>query len=1267
MIGYLRSLVLTTLIAAFVTLVGFGQNTVKLLWLDNINEKITDNQSVSFLNFKDAHYDVDQNMLPRYSKVIQVNSGEQVNNVSLAILEESKVESQNSAFLGVQKVATTPFVEWNNYSLNGKNYCRIEVVPVYKNANSVYKVEEFDMSIEMQKKGSNAHNSNRSSYASNSVLSGGEWYKIAIVKNGIYKIDNSFLKRLGINPKEKSLDNLRIYGNGSGLLPEDNSSPRIDDLVENPIWISVNGKTSINDGDFALFYGEGPTKWSLKGERFFPETNFYEDTNYYFLTFDGGVGSPKRIADAPNLNVEADASYKTYHDFAFHEQELTNLIASGRVWYGENFGVNSKLFKEFRFANISTSHEAFVDYSFAIRSVNSVSEFTASANGFNTRTTKGGNVGTWYLDTFAKHYSETISGKPVSHKIGVNFDFQKANGEASAWLDKIVINCTRKLVYANQPMSFRNIAQLNLSGVANFQIENVNSLVRIWDITDPTNTVNQLYSIKGRVVNFQRAGGNLNHFIAFTNSQAELPANGYKISNQNLHSLAAKHPDMIIYSPSQMINYAEQVADFHREKDGFIVEVIDVEKVYNEFSSGKQDLSALRDFMRMLYKTAGGDKNKEPRYLLLFGDASYDFKDRISGNTNLIPIYQFENSLNPIQSIATDDFLSFLGDGYNGDVIKGVPHLGVGRLPVKNERQAAQAVSKIINYDRKESLGKWRLGCLYVGDDEDNGLHMRQASGLADTVNFLTPTYNVQKTLSDAYPQISTPGGNRYPDVNRIIDEQVERGALTVNYVGHGGELGWASERILEVPQINKWNNPNNMPLFVTATCEFSRFDDPKRTSAGEFVFLNPDGGAVGLLTTTRVVYASPNYDLAQAFNQIAYSELNGEMPRLGDIVVQTKLRPQNFNANSRAFALLGDPALRLNYPEHKIETITRPDTIGALQKVTISGMIKETKSGAKLNSFNGTVHVTVFDKRKNLETLANDGGAPTKYQARINTIFRGKATVTNGDFNITFVVPKDVDLSKGNGKISYYAENGVTDAAGFDTTVVVGGQVGDPLADQTGPDVRLFMNDTTFVRGGMTDENPMLFAQLYDNNGINTSGSGVGHDIVAILDENTSDELVLNEYYESVLNSYQRGVVRYNLKDLPEGKHTLSLKAWDVYNNSGSDKTEFIVSGSAELALAHVLNYPNPFTTKTDFFFEHNYPNADLSVRIQIFTVSGKIVKTIDGFYNSQGYRVGPISWDGKDDFGDKIGKGVYVYNVEVKAPNGDVTDKFEKLVILN
>ena len=1259
----LASIIFVVLVSANVT---FAQKNFTIEWEEVGSDNSISVKPIKYLAFKGSSYDFTKNFYPKFVIKFKISNSESVSSAGFVINSKSPFNENEKLVSTVNEITDEVQIDIFEYTIYNEKYCRIEIVPIYKSGSSFYKVNTFSINPEIIQSKAIRNSSSRSSHASNSVLSGGTWYKIAVINDGIYKIDYNFLKKIGVDPKSVSVNSIRIFGNGGGILSEDNKSFRYDDLQENPMWVSNMNLEKFSKNDYALFYAESPHEWKLKGDKYSFKTNPYSDTNYYFLTFDGGVGNPLRISGQTNFASSNSITVSTFNDYQSHEKDLANLISSGRQWLGENFGVKGNQFYEFVFPNIRKERDATVDVQLAMRSVNSTSTMNIGVSGLGSGAISGGSVGSYYLDNYAINYTNTIRAKPSTSNLGVNLTFIKANGESLAWLDRIVVNCERDLIYGSGQMPFSYTKQSETSVDHEFVLEGINSLNRIWDITNPISSKNQKFSLIGRQARFMRPGGKLDKFIVFNDLSAQIPEWGIKIANQNLHALANKSPDMIIYTTGLFANYADEVAELHRTEDGLSVEVVNIFHVYNEFSSGRQDVTALRDFMRMLFEHANGDTSLAPRYLLLFGDASYDYKYRITGNTNIIPIYQMEESFHPIASLATDDFYAMLADDYS-DLVTGVVHLGVGRFPVKTTRQAADAVNKLKAYSSVNSLGKWRLSLSYIADDGDGQLHMKDASNLADSVDIVFPKNNVNKVLTDAYPQRTTPGGQRFPDVNAAINEAVERGSLTLNYVGHGGELGWAAERILEVSQINRWSNINNMPLFVTATCEFSRFDDPKRTSAGEFVFLNPDGGGIGLLTTTRVVYASPNYELARAFNRLAYSEFNGSMPRLGDIVQRTKLDPNNFNANTRVFALLGDPAMKLNYPLHEIVTNTRPDTIGALQKVTITGQINHNKTGNLISDFNGTLYPVVYDKKSWKKTLDNKGEGAYNYKARTNILFRGKATVAAGKFSFTFVVPKDIDFNYGNGKISYYAENGKIDASGFDTSFVVGGQIGDPLEDQVGPEVRLFLNDTTFVFGGMTSNEPSIYAKIFDENGINTSGSGIGHDIVAVLDEDTKDELILNDYYESVLNSYQNGMVKYPFKGLSEGKHTLSLKAWDVYNNSGEDRTEFVVSESAELALDHVLNYPNPFTTKTDFYFEHNYPDQDLAVRIQVFTVSGIIVKTMDGYYNSKGFRIGPISWDGRDDFGDKIGRGVYVYKVEVKSPNGDAADKFEKLVILN
>jgi len=434
------------------------------------------------------------------------------------------------------------------------------------------------------------------------------------------------------------------------------------------------------------------------------------------------------------------------------------------------------------------------------------------------------------------------------------------------------------------------------------------------------------------------------------------------------------------------------------------------------------------------------------------------------------------------------------------------------------------------------------------------------------------------------------------------------------------------------------------------------------------------------LLTTTRLAYANFNETLNRNFYQSVFvrDSITQLFPRVGDVCTTTKNKTaavSSGTSNHRNFSLLCDPAIRLNFPDYKVYTQSinnQPvafvgDTLKALTRITVAGYVANL-AGVKLSNYNGIIFPTVYDKETKLKTLANDPqySAAANFKMRKSIIYRGKASVVNGEFTFTFIVPKDIDYSFGAGRISYYAANGTNDANGYNESFIVGGTNPNAPADADGPKIDLFMNDNKFVSGSITNESPDLLGVLFDDNGINTVGNGIGHDLVAVLDENTEKSIILNNFYQADLNSFQSGTVRYPFTKLSEGRHTLTLRAWDVYNNSNTANTDFVVSSSSTLALQHVLNYPNPFTTYTKFMFEHNKPCETLDVSIQVFTVSGRLVKTLETLVKCEGFRSEQINWDGLDDFGDRIGRGVYVYRLKVTAPDGTWADKYEKLVVL-
>lgn len=1270
-----KTLIITILSAGFQFLfasIGFSQaakgtfnnETYKINWQEPQRIDVTDNLDVTYLSFDNAIYDINVSKLPFWVTQIPV-SAPQIDQVRLSdVTARALTAAERDALDTYQNEVPTEFeIDARVITIRKKFTANISMLPVRKNEQTgIYeKLISFKIELSTPSMFQNNRSKRSRTFKFNSVLRAGDWFKLGVTEDGIYRLTFSQLESLGLNVSNLSSDQLRIFGNGGRMLPFDNSEPRIDDLKENAIQVVDGGDGAFNEGDYILFYGHGPHGWRLDGNTYKRELNFMSDTAYYFVTRNYAVGSPKRIVDRNSLDVNPDVVVSTNDFHLVHEQNLKNLIISGRRWFGEEFNINTNYSFDFTVPSIVAGSAVRLNTVVAGRTFGTSSTFNVSV-GSNSVSIPVSSVPNNYVSTYARTASEELQFNANGDQVNVEIDFQKGTSIATGWLDYLELTGQQQLRYNNDQLLFRNKESMN-AGVVQYDFINLNSNLKIWDVTDPTTAVNQL-----RVNNrFKINGGVLSEFVLFADSDAKNPALFGKIGNQDLHAL--RDIDYVMVTHPKFLNQAEQLAAFHRQEYNYDVAVVTTNEVYNEFSSGSQDMTAIKDLMKMLYDRAGMNESRMPKYLLLFGDASYDLKYRIPENTNYVVSYQSRNSTSPTQSFISDDYFGFLDDSESDEITSGLD-IGVGRLPVKTTAEAQAVVNKIIEYHNPaNTLGAWRTWLSFVADDEDNNVHMRDANKLAVKVDTNHPQYNQEKIFFDAYPQVTNSGGEEYPDVTEAINNRVDRGALFLSYVGHGGELGWAHERVLGVTDVNNWSNSKNMPLFLTATCEFSRFDDPARNSAGELTLLNPRGGGIALLTTTRLVYSTPNYELSDTFMDYVFDFQNGVKPTLGDLLRECKTNSninQGNGVNYRNFSLLGDPAMQLAYPEHNVITTSMPDTLKALQKVTITGYVADV-NGTKLTNFNGVVYPTVFNSEKDVVTLNNDGTGSFNYSVFENIIFRGRASVTNGEFSFSFVVPKDISIDYGTGRISYYADNSITDAAGFYEDFLIGGRDEFAAEDNQGPEVQLWMNDETFVMGGITDQNPAIYSKVFDENGINTVGTGIGHDIQATLNEESANAIVLNDFYESDMDSYQSGTIRYPLSDLPNGKHTLKLRVWDVYNNPSEAYTEFIVADNSDLAIEHVLNYPNPFTTNTSFYFEHNAPGQNLEVRIEVFTVSGKLVKIIDGIHGGEGYRVGPVNWDGRDDFGDRIGRGTYIYRVKVKTPTGKSVEEYEKLVILN
>ena len=835
---------------------------------------------------------------------------------------------------------------------------------------------------------------------------------------------------------------------------------------------------------------------------------------------------------------------------------------------------------------------------------------------------------------------------------------------------------------------FQYNAAVTNTGIGEYQIARAANINQIWDVTDIFNVTN-IENNSQNNLSFKAGLGEIRKYLAvdFRDMYTPLKEAQTRVANQNLKGTifnnAQGQPDEIDYvivTPTLFFNAAEKLANFHRNYSQLKVKVVTLESIYLEFSSGKQDIGAIRNFMKYVYRNPLNPTRKV-KYLNLFGDASYDFKNRVSIFSNFVPIYHALNGYNDGEaSFASDDFFGSLDEGDGGDMdsVGGKKlDVAVGRMIANSTSQADELVNKVFDYHDIQSYGNWRNNLVAIADDTDksgDSTLQRKTNALVDVITSQKPFINGKKILLDSYQQQTSAGGGRYPVARQDIFNAFENGALVFNYLGHGGEDGLAQERIFQKSDAQNLNNKYKYPLFVTITCDFSRFDNPFRQTAGEFTYWNPRGGAISMITTIRSIGQGTGEDFNDILAKYLFSYGSNEYVSIAEALRLTKT--DRLAPVTNVVFYLGDPALMLAIPRPKIQlthvndvAITEvTDDFKALSHTKITGNVLDENNNL-LPTYNGELAVQIFDKTITRQTLNNDNLSPSmNFTTLGETIFRGNASVKDGKFEFGFVVPRDIATNVGNGRISFYSKRGqiFLDKTGYDNTIKVGGVNLNAAVDNTGPRVKLYMNDQTFVSGGITNESPIFLAFLEDENGMNTA-SGIGHDMVAILDGDENNPYKLNDYYETELDNYTKGKLKFPFRNLAVGLHTVKFIAWDVYNNQVEAEIQFIVVGDETITIKNVLNYPNPFVNYTQFWFTHNKPFEPLEVQVQVITITGKIVWTKNQTITTDGFLSREITWDGKDDFGDKIGKGVYVYKLTVKSLlTNTKTHKYEKLVIL-
>lgn len=1093
---------------------------------------------------------------------------------------------------------------------------------------------------------------------------------MSVSSDGIYKIDYSLFKKLGINPDQTDPRKIRILTGNHGMLPQANHTERVSDLKEVAIQIIGEGDGVFNGTDYILFYGQGPDQYQLDYSKgaFKYENNLYADKNYYFITV--GPADGLRMTTTPSLPGTFPVITE-FDDFTYYETEQYNELHSGRNWYGEQFSSKTSYTIRFTVPGIVDGSDLKLIYKVMAQSVNS-SSFQFSLNGqllqektmptiINASYT---DRGTEAADTLTISSATSQAGATTNWDVTVRFN-KAAADKSIGYLDRLLFQYKRALTLYGDQTAFSSLISVN-NAAAKYSLKQLPAGSLVWDISDAFNPSVQETSVDGTNTVFQATTGPGKRYLVFSNKNFPVPVAEGKVSNQNLHGISSTN--LVIVSAPEFVSEARRLANFRQTRNGILTTVVTTNEVYNEFSSGKQDVSAIRDFARWLYVNNTGIKN-----LLLFGRGSFDYKNYLSYNKNFVPTYQSRNSLSPLESYSSDDFFGFLeeSEGNWGEtpVENNTLDIGVGRLPVKKLEESQQIVNKLLEYGQQPG-DLWRKQILFVADDGDDNIHQGDADQLAELIAGQHPDFTIDKLYVDNFKQVNVSFGQQSPAATEALNRAAVSGYAIINYTGHGNEQQWMAERILDQFSILNWKNAPRYPLLLTATCEFGRNDDPGLISTAEQTLLMHQGGSIGLVTTTRLVNSATNFVLNKAFYQALFTKVGGKYRDLGTVMRDTKNNSLGGISN-RNFSLLGDPSLTLLLPPAdlqvtSVQNITSgSDTLKALSAIQLKGRV--ISNGLFDPTYSGIATVTVFDKSFT-ETTKGDENPPFPFVNHINPIFSGKANILQGLFDLEFTLPKSLDPSVGIGKISLYATSDTpgNDRTGAAVIQKLGSLEKNPGPDIQGPTISPFMGDTTFVSGGTIGSNSRIVAILRDAHGIATARFDPQQSIVALLDDTT--KWILNDYYHAAINTFKVGFVDFPVFGLRNGPHHLSLSASDVYGNRSTAVLVFTVSDQGSIQVNDWLAYPNPMHSEAVFHFTHSRSSEDLEAVVTVYDRVGQSLYTASYSVLQSNYQVDLPAWDGTSGAGIKLSPGLYLVKLSVRSlVDGSKNEKITKVIISN
>ncbi|MGC3977201.1 MAG: type IX secretion system sortase PorU [Paludibacteraceae bacterium] len=1245
--------------------------TYQLKW-KGIDVWTTDKSTKSVIAFDNAAYP--EGAMPYFVKGFDCGKNTRFNvsltNVSFTPMTDAK----ELELIQGKQIPTEVEIKTYKQSERGNYRMLVQLFPFIQQEGKILKLQKFDLNVEKIQDASKviAAENGIHSYTTTSALANGKFVKIKLSESGIYKLTYETLNSMGINPA-----NVRVFGYGGAQLNQSFLKPKLDDLPEMPIYMNKGADGVFNAGDYILFYGQGVNSWEYDTARkmFTHTLNTYSTYGYYFVTSDAGVG--KRIEDK-TVTVPAEvqvADVDQFIDYQLHEKESYNIISSGKVFYGEPFNDVLTYGFTFQFPNAvkTPTAKARVDV-MAFSSL--VSNYTVQLNNSSTNQyISVSAIASGSIYELGKAANAIFSFKPDNDIQTLKLTFVKPDGTSRGYLNYIEMNVRRQLIMTDNVMFFRNVDSLYSANYSNYRLSGANPNIQVWDITSPVNMKRMVTSYSNGLIEFKDSNETVKQYVAIdptAGSSFAQPIVEGVVPNQNLHGMESA--ELVILAHPRFLTQANQLADAHRTKDNMKVNVVTTEQVYNEFSSGTPDATAYRWVMKMFYDRAlsSGIKANLPKYLLLFGRGSFDNRDLLTvSSESLVLTYQADESLHAVDSYITDDYFGLLDDGEATNIKGDLMDVGVGRFPVLTEQQASDVVNKTIGYMNNTQKSIWKNQLCFVGDDggDNNGnIHMFQADSIARMIYRANNGIQLNKIYLDAYKQEKNASGESYPLAKAKLNNLIHSGVFMLNYTGHAGPTGWANEQILTTYDVKQLYN-DKLPIWVAATCDFVVIDG-KNLSAGEHVLLNPTGGGIGIFSAARTVYSANNFTLNKPFSCSLFNKTNGQYVRLGDAsrIAKNELSKSG-DSNKLSYVLLADPALKLNYPdEFSVVTsmindkqISGNDTLKALSVDSIKGYIADSE-GNLVSDYNGILEINIYDKNQKITTLNNHADGFLVYDDRPNILYSGKANIKNGVFSFKFMIPKDIRYNYGTGRINYYASESTSnrEAQGYFEDFVVGGTSKNfDINDNEGPNLSAYLNYSGFKSGDKVNETPLFVANVEDKNGINTVGSGIGHDLRLVIDSDPALSYTLNDGFSAHTDSYTQGTVQYKIPTLSEGKHTLTFYAWDLLNNSSSITLDFEVINGLTPNIFEVSCYPNPANISTKFVVVNDRPQTVLETTVDVYDLVGRKI------WSKSQSSVENLNWDLTDFGGKKVQRGIYLYKVSIKTTNSKLTSKTNKIIV--